>query len=89
MQMSEFVRREDLEGAVQDNYGVSLGVYYRPLNRNEYEIKLVNGSAECTLHETMDKGRTSHVVLTKPDNTNQVFKVYRPAEELAVELLRS
>lgn len=85
--MSDFVRRLDLEKAVEERYGVNVEVYFKYINSNDYEIKIILGSKEALLHEHMRGGMTKHTTLTTDKAVT--YKRYNEAEEDAFEYLRS
>ena len=85
--MSNFVRREDLENQVRDAYDIDVGVYFRSINKDSYEVKLVKDFKEVIVREHMKKGLTERAV-TEFGGTITLFDEYCKAEQSAIEILR-
>ena len=85
--MSSFKRRENLENAVKDRYGIDITVQHRTISQDEYQIKLLSNGKEALLQEKMEGGLTKHVLLTIEGHTTK-YDQFHKAELKAIEFLR-
>jgi hypothetical protein len=84
--MSEFVRRLDLEKAVEEQYKIDVEVYHKVIDSDDYEVKITKGNLNALLHEHMKNGLTKYVILTTDKAIT--YKKYSEAEEDAIEYLK-
>jgi len=85
--MSDWVRKSNLEDAFQEMHGIRPQVYYRYVDRNTYQIKLIKSGKEIILQDQMKNGLT-RVATVEYNGTTHDKKCIYDAEVEATKIFK-